>query len=148
MQIRNLSIDAAEIPRLATLLKGARRESTLRRLLSPREQSTLKKLRAHSQREAEWLAGRFAAKEAVIKLLKGPGGFGGRFTEIEILADRSGAPRVHLVGQAQALANGLGIQRILISLSHTRTTAVAMAASLSAKTPAAKTQRPSGSKSN
>ena len=69
---------------------------------------------------AEELAGRFASKEAVIKCL-------GRrvpWKEIEILNEPSGKPYVTLYGSASRLANG---RRIVLSISHCRSYAVAVA---------------------
>ena len=70
------------------------------------------------------LAARFAAKEAVIKAL-GTQGKGIRWKEIEILSDPSGQPLVHLYGKAQNQANGLGLNNLAISLSHSREYAIA-----------------------
>ena len=70
------------------------------------------------------LAARFAGKEAVIKAL-GPktGRIGWR--EIEILSEPNGKPAVRLYGEAQNLANSLGLDRLDISLSHSREYAIA-----------------------
>lgn len=38
--------------------------------------------------------------------------------DIEILADESGAPVVHLHGDAQVAAKSRGISKVLVSLSH------------------------------
>ena len=70
------------------------------------------------------LAARFAGKEAVMKLL-GTGRKGVGWREIEILSEPSGKPLVHLYGKAQAQANGLGIDKVAISLSHSREHAIA-----------------------
>lgn len=69
---------------------------------------------------APHVAARFAAKEAVIKCLGGSGSF----VEIEVARALSGAPSVVLFGGALAKA---GVNRILISLSHTDTLATAFA---------------------
>jgi len=47
--------------------------------------------------------------------------------EIEIVNDASGVPTVHLHGEAQRLAEQKGIKKIVISLSHSDTTAIAFA---------------------
>ena len=70
------------------------------------------------------LAGRFAGKEAVMKAL-GTGAKGISWREIEILAEPSGKPLVHLYGKAQDKANGLGLGHLAISLSHSREYAIA-----------------------
>jgi len=70
------------------------------------------------------LAGRFAAKEAVMKAL-GVGGM--RFRDIEIRRSPSGKPEVTLTGRMQARAERLEIRRIIVSISHSRDNAVAVA---------------------
>lgn len=73
------------------------------------------------------LAGRFAAKEAVMKLL-GTGWRGGvEWTDIETLPDPLGKPLVALRGQTAELAATLGIAHVLISISHSGEYAVASA---------------------
>lgn len=70
------------------------------------------------------LAARFAGKEAVIKTL-GTEAKGIGWKEIEILSDPSGQPVVNLYGKAQSQANGLGLGKLAISLSHSREYAIA-----------------------
>ena len=72
------------------------------------------------------LAGRFAAKEAVMKCLgAGIGRVG--FTDIEVRHDVSGAPTVTLSGRAAERAEQLGVDRWWLSLSHTAVLAQAVA---------------------
>ncbi len=74
------------------------------------------------------LAARFAGKEAVFKAIGSrTSGIGWR--EIEILADPDGKPLVHLYGKAQSQADGLGMNNLAISLSHSREYAIAFAIS-------------------
>jgi holo-[acyl-carrier protein] synthase len=74
----------------------------------------------------ETLAGRWAAKEAVSKVLGlGVRGIGWRDIEVERQAD--GRPEIVLTGRAAERARQLGVTRILLSLSHTHRTAIAMA---------------------
>ncbi len=84
------------------------------------------------------LAARWAAKEAVAKLLgEGLRGMGAgspekgvAFGEIEVLADPRGRPTVSLTGAALARARALGLQTISLSLSHDRGMAIAFAVAL------------------
>lgn len=70
------------------------------------------------------LAVRFAGKEAVIKALGGLSpGFSWR--EIEILSDPRGKPLVHLHGNTQTKAEGLGLDGFAISLSDCEEYAIA-----------------------
>jgi len=73
------------------------------------------------------LAARFAGKEAVIKAL-GTQNKGISWREIEILPDPGGRPLVHLYGRAQKQANGLGLDKLAISLSHSKEYAIALVA--------------------
>ncbi len=73
------------------------------------------------------LAGRFAAKEAVLKML-GTGWRGGlEWTDIETLPDPLGRPLVELRGGCARLAQTLGISHVSLSISHAGEYAVASA---------------------
>jgi len=75
----------------------------------------------------EHLAARFAAKEAVMKVL-GTGWTNGiRWTDIEVSNDPSGRPEIRLDGQCGRLAGQMGIDQVLISITHTTTHAMASA---------------------
>ncbi len=77
------------------------------------------------------IAGRFAAKEAILKVI-GTGWRGGiAWTDIEILNDPSGRPHVSLAGHTQKIAHRLGISQIMLSITHTDTQAVASAIGIS-----------------
>jgi len=75
------------------------------------------------------LAARFAAKEAVAKAL-GTGIGVISWHEIEIQRGPAREPRLHLSGKASSLAAALGLHTWSISLSHTRTHAIAVAVAL------------------
>lgn len=75
------------------------------------------------------LAGRFAAKEAVMKAL-GTGRRGVSWREIEVVRRRGGAPSVALHGRAMKRAETLGIQYLAISITHSRDYAVAQVVGL------------------
>ncbi|RDB25744.1 Fatty acid synthase subunit alpha [Hypsizygus marmoreus] len=74
-------------------------------------------------------AARWAGKEAVFKSLGVKSkGAGASLREIEILNDpETGAPTVTLHGAAKAQAEAKGVGKILISLSHSETVAIAFA---------------------
>jgi holo-[acyl-carrier protein] synthase len=79
------------------------------------------------KRYFEHLAGRFAAKEAVLKVL-GTGWRGGiAWTDIEVLPEPSGQPKLTLSGECAAIAKQLGITRWHLSISHIETHATASA---------------------
>jgi holo-[acyl-carrier protein] synthase len=78
-------------------------------------------------RRIEHFAGRFAAKEAVMKVI----GTGWRgkiaFTDIEVRNNEMGAPEAYLTGGAAEVAAGLGITRVMVSITHLRELAAASA---------------------
>ena len=83
---------------------------------------------------AERLAGRFAAKEAVIKALGTGFGAGVAFTDVVIRRAPGAPPEVHLVGGAAAAAVALGVTGWRLSISHTAIMAMASALALGADT--------------
>ncbi len=94
---------------------------------------------AHCQprrESAPHYAGRWAAKEAVMKVLGT--GFTNEvgWTEIEVLVKPSGQPVIMLHGSTQEVANRLGIGEILVSISHTANYATATAIGLTRPTSA------------
>jgi holo-[acyl-carrier protein] synthase len=87
--------------------------------------------RVYTEREREWygtrvneLAARFAAKEATSKAL-GTGIIGIRWREMEVLPNRRGKPVLVLHGRAAERAHQLGLTSFSVSLTHSRTDAMA-----------------------
>ena len=70
------------------------------------------------------LAARFAAKEAVAKVLGAPGGL--RWRDAEIVRTATGRPELAVHGGVAACAVGQGISRWHVSLSHDGGIATAM----------------------
>jgi len=70
------------------------------------------------------LAARFAAKEAVVKALGKPAK-AISLKEIEVLSGPGGQPLVNLYGRTQQQAEGLGIGRLAVTISHSKEYAVA-----------------------
>jgi len=113
-----LGIDIIKVERIRETLArfGARFSS---RVLTPAEQRYVRD-------RPETMAGRWAAKEAVSKVLGlGVRGIGWREIEIERLP--TGQPAVRLHGRAAARADQLGMGRIAVSISHESDYAVAIA---------------------
>jgi holo-[acyl-carrier protein] synthase len=79
------------------------------------------------RRRHEHLAARFAAKEAVLKALGT--GLGRRmcWTDVEIVHDMTGRPRVRLHGAVARWAERQGMVDLDVSLSHTADLAIAQA---------------------
>jgi holo-[acyl-carrier protein] synthase len=75
-------------------------------------------------------AGRWAAKEAVMKTLGTGFSKGVGWRDIEVASRRSGQPYIELTGGALETARGMGIDEVLISISHCRAYATASAVAL------------------
>jgi holo-[acyl-carrier protein] synthase len=122
MEPLGLGIDIVEIERVRGLYERYP-ERFLERVYTPSERD-----RAHAMRDpTSFLAGRFAAKEAVLKVL-GTGLTGGiSWQDIHVIREPSGAPRVYLSGKAYARAETIGLGLVLVSISHGRDHAVAQA---------------------
>lgn len=76
-------------------------------------------------KRTESLAGRFAAKEAVVKAL-GCGIGDVTWKDVEILGDEQNAPLITLHGIAKQKAEELGLLIWSVSISHSQTHSVAM----------------------
>ena len=64
-------------------------------------------------------AARFAAKEALFKAMTVPKGTGISWLEVEIQNGFGGEPLIILSGEAFMQGERMGVNRILVSLSHT-----------------------------
>ncbi len=74
----------------------------------------------------ENFAGRFAAKEAAFKALGAGFEDGLRFDQVEIRRAGTGAISLEFLGRAAEIAAAKGVHKTLVSISHSRTTAVAV----------------------
>jgi len=74
---------------------------------------------------AESFAARFAAKEAGAKALGTGIQHGVTWTEIEVRRPRGERPTLHFSGRAGERAECLGVRRVSLSLTHSRTVAIA-----------------------
>jgi len=82
------------------------------------------------KRSSEHFAGRWAAKEAVLKAL-GTGWIGGiSWKDVEVINEIGGRPRIVLHGGAQKNAAQLEIAEIQISISHCSSYAIAYAVAI------------------
>jgi len=120
MNIRS-GIDTIEISRLDDIHPSIR-VRFLARVFTTNEIS-------QARDRTELLAGLFAAKEAVSKVL-GTGIGKISWQEIEILHLPSGQPVVHLHGMAQTIADELGLESWSVSISHDRSKAIAVAVAI------------------
>ena len=105
-----------DIVEVARVEKAITREHFVQRVYTPAE---IAYCRSRGKQAGQSFAARFAAKEAVLKAF-GTGLRGGNLTDIEILPDDSGCPRVYLRGYFADLACDKGVNNIWLSLTHTR----------------------------
>ena len=122
MAIVSIGSDLTRIDRMADLLER-RGEALKRRLFTEREQAYCE---ARKTRVTNY-SGRFAVKEAVMKVLGTGWARGVRWVDIETLRERGQAPRVVLHGRTAEIAAERGIARIHVSITHDAGIAMAFA---------------------
>lgn len=128
--IIGLGTDIIEIPRIAEMIER-HGELFLTRIYTGEEIRHCQ-LRKHS---TQHFAGRWAAKEAVMKVL-GTGFVKGiSWKDIEVRNQQSGRPTMILAGGARRRADNLGIGEVLVTISHCRAYATATAIGLARLTP-------------
>jgi len=113
-----VGIDLIELPRIVHVL-GRFPTRFEERVLTDAE-------RAYCRGKVHHIAGRWAAKEAVSKVL-GLGVRGVGWREIEILPDWAGKPHVILHARAAERARTLGLTGVAVSITHERSMASAVA---------------------
>jgi holo-[acyl-carrier protein] synthase len=118
MSRHEIGIDLIDIERIVHVL-GRFPDRFRHRVLTERE-------RRYVGRRVERIAGRWAAKEAISKVL-GLGVRGVGWREIEILPNPAGAPQVYLHGRAARRASAMDLDDVTVSISHERNMAVAVA---------------------
>ena len=122
MEILGIGTDIIECPRIGKMIEQ-HGELFLRRVYTEREIRYCQS-RKHA---IEHFAGRWAAKEAILKALGTGWSKGISWTDIEIRNGLTGQPRVLVGGGAKEVARKKGVGDILISISHCRTYATAYA---------------------
>lgn len=128
MKIIAHGIDLVDCPRIEEMINRHGRRF-IDRIFTAAEQAY-----ANSNKDrVEKLAGRFAAKEAILKLM----GTGWRgkiaWTDIEVVNNAVGQPEVTLDGEVKKLADRLGIKHISVSITHTANFAIASAVAVAQK---------------
>jgi holo-[acyl-carrier protein] synthase len=104
MGIVGVGIDVVDIERFGVSLE--RTPGLRERIFTP----------AEAVRLLPSLAARFAAKEALVKALGGPGGLA--WHDAEVISEESGRPVFTLRGTVLAAAQSLGVSEVHLSLSH------------------------------
>jgi holo-[acyl-carrier protein] synthase len=125
MEIIAHGIDLVDCPRIEQMVQR-HGDRFVERVFTAAERAYAKA----NKNEIEKLAGRFAAKEAILKLM----GTGWRgkiaWTDIEVINNAVGQPEVTLSGEVRKIADGLGIEHISVSITHTANFAIASAVAL------------------
>lgn len=125
--------DLQEVAPVAEAL-AQRGQRYLRALFAPEEIADLTRPDGRPL-AAESVAGRFAAKEAVLKVLRPSADDAVAWPQIMIRADAHGAPRVELRGTAARLARGAGLGAWSVSTSHDGGFAMAVALAIRSPQP-------------
>lgn len=122
MQIVGIGCDIVECLRIARMIER-HGELFITRVYTNHEIEYCTARKAATQH----YAGRWAAKEAVLKALGTGWQRGISWRDIEIRNQRNGGPTVALRGGARDVFERTGIQRVHVSISHCRSHAVAYA---------------------
>jgi len=122
MEIVGIGSDIVECVRIRQMIE-THGELFLRRVYTDRE------IRYCQSRRyaAEHFAGRWAAKEAVLKAFGTGWRRGISWRDIEVRNDPSGRPTIAVRGRAKEVAMALRLSDVLITISHCRTHAIAYA---------------------
>ena len=118
--IVGIGVDIVEVGRVKELL-ARYRDRFVRRVFTEAEA----RYASRSVREAERLAGRFAAKEAVLKAFGTGKSHGILWRDVETVRGAMGKPEVKLYGKALNYMEKLGGKRIHVSITHDGGKAVA-----------------------
>ncbi len=122
MTVVGIGTDITEVARIERMF-AKHGDLFLKRVFTLAEQEYCSPRKAASQH----FAGRWAAKEAILKAIGTGWTKGIGWTEIEIITQPGGKPKVELHGRAAEVCRELGICEILVSISHVKETAIAFA---------------------
>jgi len=122
MKVIGIGTDIVECLRIAQMIER-HGELFLARVYTDHEMRYCSARKAATQH----YAGRWAAKEAVLKAFGTGWARGIRWRDIEVRNDAAGKPSIALGGGARAMCERLGIAQMQISISHCRTHATALA---------------------
>lgn len=118
-------IDLVDFGRIEQMLEK-HEERFLDRVFTAREQADANKIK----NRIEKLAGRFAAKEAVMKLIGTGWRDGVAWTDIETINNPLGSPEVRLSGKVKEIADQMGLGPVTLSITHTGNFAMASAVAM------------------
>jgi holo-[acyl-carrier protein] synthase len=119
--IKGIGTDLIELDRIAGVYER-QGERFLHRLFTDAEREYFARWRDPIPR----IAGRFAAKEAVMKALGTGWANGVRWRDIEVIRRPGGKPEVRLHGRCREIYESLGAERIHCTITHSRDYAMAV----------------------
>lgn len=122
MNIIGIGTDIVECLRIAQMIER-HGELFISRVYTPAEIDYCSVRKAATQH----YAGRWAAKEAVLKTLGTGWAKGISWRDVEVLPNRAGQPQVTLHGGALEIAGKMEIEHVQVSISHCRSHATAFA---------------------
>ncbi len=122
MNVLGIGTDIVECLRIAQMIER-HAELFIQRVYTPYEIEYCSARKAATQH----YAGRWAAKEAVLKAMGTGWARGVRWKDIEVRNEQGGKPSILLGGGAREICEQIGIEEVLISISHCRTHATAFA---------------------
>ncbi|WP_047154859.1 holo-ACP synthase [Aneurinibacillus tyrosinisolvens] len=121
--IMGIGIDIVEIERIHKIV-GRQENAFLNRVFTEKEREVFPELEG---RRMEFIAGRFAAKEAISKALGTGIGKELSFQEMEVIADKTGKPGVLVDPSVMLRVIGTANCNWHLSISHSKQYAVAQA---------------------
>ncbi|HVU88730.1 MAG TPA: holo-ACP synthase [Pirellulales bacterium] len=126
--IVGIGTDIVECLRIAQMIER-HGDLFINRVYTPLEIGYCQSRKASTQH----YAGRWAAKEAILKAIGTGWRRGISWRDVEVRNDKSGRPVVGMRGGARDAVEHLGIRKILVSISHCRSHATAYAIAIGRK---------------
>ena len=122
MNVIGIGTDIIECLRIAQMIER-HGDIFIRRVYTPHEIEYCSERKAATQH----YAGRWAAKEAVLKAMGTGWSRGITWCDIEVRNKPGGQPVIALGGEARVICEEMGISEMMISISHCRSHATAYA---------------------
>ena len=125
--IKGIGIDLVRIDRIRRAIDS--NDRFLKRVFTDKEIASGEKKKDKYQ----FYGAHFATKEAVMKALGTGWRKGVRWKDIQVIHNRDGKPEIKLTGKTKEIAKRLGIDEVLVSMSHTKKYATAQALAVTAE---------------
>lgn len=126
MNIIGIGTDIIEVDRIENMIEK-HGDLFIERVYTPAEIEYCAGRKAATQH----YAGRWAAKEAVLKAMGTGWAQGIQWTDIEVANEMGGKPNIRLAGTARELCEKMRVSEMMISISHCKSHATAYALAFS-----------------